>query len=398
MSYDRKIKYLDYLENGDKIRNAGFVKIEMVDGVCNMQFSISGLLPTDTIQREVWITDGAKETELGNLQLDQGKGVLSLKGLSSSGLGKERIPYENLYEIYIPITKNREVRCRWGDRKRMPRHSDNEQRSREMRQDVPGKISPWSERSEEDTPKKVNPVSAKSKSEKQEIDKPETVRPGSVSQETTGPDNKSVVHNRVTYKDKGDGQESPVIGGRQSKAVKPNEFEQEAKHVKTLGTMDGNPTLETVRGGNRDFMWPQNATLSKKETKSAPVLSGEKAMPVRIQEDKWKQLCALYPHVAPFQDDRDFLSIGPNDFVILNRKYHKLVNNSFLLHGFYNYEHLILFRRVKRGTELFYMGVPGNYYEKEKQVALMYGFESFECKKEPAQEGDFGYYLIPVDL
>jgi hypothetical protein len=162
--------------------------------------------------------------------------------------------------------------------------------------------------------------------------------------------------------------------------------------------IDGTAMIETVRGGNRDFMWPQNATFNKKGTQSVPSMVGEKAMPVRIQEDKWKQLSALYPHVAPFQDDRDFLSIGPNDFVILNRNYHKMVNNSFLLHGYYNYEHLILLRRVKRGTELFYIGVPGNYYEKEKQVALMYGFESFECKKEPAQEGDFGYYMIPVDL
>jgi len=42
--------------------------------------------------------------------------------------------------------------------------------------------------------------------------------------------------------------------------------------------------------------------------------------------------------------------------------------------------------------------VPGNFYEREKQVALMFGFESFECQKEPAQVGDFGYYMIPVEL
>jgi hypothetical protein len=42
------------------------------------------------------------------------------------------------------------------------------------------------------------------------------------------------------------------------------------------------------------------------------------------------------------------------------------------------------------------VGVPGNYYEKEKQVAVMFGFESFETKTEPAKEGDFGYYMIGV--
>jgi len=120
--------------------------------------------------------------------------------------------------------------------------------------------------------------------------------------------------------------------------------------------------------------------------------------PISLHEDKWKQLYHVYPHVTPFQDDREYLSIGPNDFVILNKTYHKLVNNSFLLHGFYNYEHLILARVVRRGEERYYLGVPGNYYEREKQVAVMFGFESFECQKEPAREGDFGYYMIRVEI
>jgi hypothetical protein len=42
--------------------------------------------------------------------------------------------------------------------------------------------------------------------------------------------------------------------------------------------------------------------------------------------------------------------------------------------------------------------VPGNFYDREKQVAVMYGFESFECAKEPAGQGDFGYYMIRVEL
>ena len=46
----------------------------------------------------------------------------------------------------------------------------------------------------------------------------------------------------------------------------------------------------------------------------------------------------------------------------------------------------------------YYIGVPGNFYEREKQVARMFGFESFEGTREPAWEGDFGYYLIAVEL
>ena len=117
-----------------------------------------------------------------------------------------------------------------------------------------------------------------------------------------------------------------------------------------------------------------------------------------LLDDKWKQLSAIYPHISPFDDERDYLSIGPGDFVILTQRYYRLVNNSFLLHGFYNYKHLILTRMENRGEVRFYIGVPGNFYEREKQVAVMFGFESFECHEEPAGSGDFGYYMIRVEI
>jgi hypothetical protein len=396
MSYDRKIKYLDYLENGDKIRNAGFVKIEMADGICNMQFNINGLLPTDTIQREVWITDGTNETELGNLQLNQGKGTLSLKGLSAEGLGRGRIPYEHLSDIYIPISKNREVRCKWDDRKRMSRNGEAKVRSDSVRQAAAAK--------ETDRGQHVKQLREDVREKQMPKTEPLGVNDG--ESKSNGSSTKTFGYEAVNK-----GTERSVQGmtnPERSNHERSNPERLASAKQETQGAVgvikkpivraEGTMALETVRGGNRDFMWPQNATLAKKEAQVATEPSGEKAMPTRIQEDKWKQLSSLYPHLAPFQDDRDFLAIGPNDFVILNRSFHKLVNNSFLLHGYYNYDHLILLRKVKRGTELFYIGVPGNYYEKEKQVALMYGFESFECKKEPAQEGDFGYYMIPVDL
>jgi hypothetical protein len=439
MSYDRKIKYLDYLENGDKIRNAGFVKIEKADEICSMQFCVTGLLPTDTIQREVWITDGTKETELGNLQLEHGKGALTLKGLSADSLGRERISYDDLYEIYIPISKNREVRCKWGDRKRMSGSSEGEMMSkndvskstlvtgrlgasvREQRTEFPQQedINRGTTKQESRTPKTARSEGGRpspSRQNDREVavsDRNPMVsdrnltgsgrKPTASDRKPTASDQKPIASDRNPT---GSGQKSaitdrtPMVSDRKS-TVSGQETvrSDQQRHIKTLSGGNGAPApMETVRGGNRDFMWPQNATIAKKEQQHDHIQGEENVMQVRIQEDKWKQLSALYPHMAPFQDDRDFLTIGPNEFVILNRNYHKLVNNSFKLHGYYNYNHLIILRKAKRGTELFYIGVPGNFYEKEKQVALMYGFESFECKKEPAQEGDFGYYMIPVDL
>ena len=125
-----------------------------------------------------------------------------------------------------------------------------------------------------------------------------------------------------------------------------------------------------------------------KETKNA----------IHMKDTKWEQLSSIYPHIHPFRDTREFLSVGPEDFVILRERCYQMTHNSFLLHGYYNYRHLLLMKQGTPDQVKYYIGVPGNFYEREKQVARMFGFESFEGVREPAREGDFGYYLISVEL
>lgn len=119
---------------------------------------------------------------------------------------------------------------------------------------------------------------------------------------------------------------------------------------------------------------------------------------LHMKDTKWEQLSSIYPHIHPFRDAREFLSVGPEDFVVLRERCYQMTHNSFLLHGYYNYRHLLLLRQETAGQAKYYIGVPGNFYEREKQVARMFGFESFEGAREPAWEGDFGYYLISVEL
>lgn len=144
------------------------------------------------------------------------------------------------------------------------------------------------------------------------------------------------------------------------------------------------------------------------ETKAAEIgeertdLLRERISPaeIRIEEvilnDKWAQLCQTYPVVHPYEDEREYISIQPKDFVIMTGDYQHLANNSFLLHGFYNYRHLILGREWQ--GDCFYLGVPGVYYEREKMVARMFGFEAFECSGGRAEAGRFGYYLRKVNI
>ena len=95
----------------------------------------------------------------------------------------------------------------------------------------------------------------------------------------------------------------------------------------------------------------------------------------------------MYPEIHPFRDSREYLSIAPKDFVVLCKEYQKLVHNSFLLHGYYNYRHLILGRIRQKDAWQYYIGVPGNFYDREKMVAEMFGFEAFEGEKNPTSPG-----------
>lgn len=116
--------------------------------------------------------------------------------------------------------------------------------------------------------------------------------------------------------------------------------------------------------------------------------------------DKWEQIRQKYNNIHPFGDERIFVSLQLEDLVVLPETYHKLIHNSFLLHSFYNYRHLILGKDYKLGNSIeqcYYLGVPGVFFEREKQVAVMFGFEGFECAG-AVDIGKFGYYVREVAI
>ena len=108
----------------------------------------------------------------------------------------------------------------------------------------------------------------------------------------------------------------------------------------------------------------------------------------------WEKLEKTHEMTYPFEDDMGCYRIFPKDIYLLHGNYHGLANNQFLMHGYYNYRHLIIFPKKEEGE--YWLGVPGIYHEREKMAARMYGFEKFEGAKKNYRTGDLGYYLITV--
>lgn len=110
------------------------------------------------------------------------------------------------------------------------------------------------------------------------------------------------------------------------------------------------------------------------------------------QPDKWEVIKKKYPILYPFRGQGPYVSIKPVDLQLLDRKYHDLSNNSYLMHAFYTYRHMILGEYTQDKGTFFYVGVPGEFVKKEQSSAAMFGFEGYE------HSGDLGYYLYRVEL
>jgi hypothetical protein len=108
-----------------------------------------------------------------------------------------------------------------------------------------------------------------------------------------------------------------------------------------------------------------------------------------------------FPRMYPFEDNEVAwcVRIEPQDIGMLPMDDWILANNSFLLHGYYSYRHLI-FARINNASGVSYiLGIPGIYHNREKFMAKMFGFENFKCaKRKERRTGEFGYWFIPIVL
>lgn len=128
----------------------------------------------------------------------------------------------------------------------------------------------------------------------------------------------------------------------------------------------------------------------------------ETEQPAPDPDARWQQIRKEFPKIQPFESDgnSEVLAIRPEDIGKLPRENWIYGNNSFLLHGYYNYRYLILIRLDQVNGEVRYLlGVPGHYYSNEKYMANMFGFPNFVLsKKQPPNDGRFGYWYTDIKM
>jgi len=114
-----------------------------------------------------------------------------------------------------------------------------------------------------------------------------------------------------------------------------------------------------------------------------------------------ERMFANFPTVQPFTQVNKFkwVKIEPKDLGVLPVEVWILANNSFLLHGYYNYRHLLFGIIPVESKKQYVIAVPGIYHNTEKTMAGMFGFQRFlSTTNDQAEIGDFGYWIQQVVL
>lgn len=391
--YQKEIIYMGLYKDGSRIGNAGFLKVENREEesrfqlkLQNIPYNIKGRFPVRLYQGNDW-------KEINGISVQEGGGSWeeNLKAAASGVQVQIMLPGGYLLEGKGKGAPKHTIRAGVNTEERPQQPSPVVQTEPGMQTNRPENSrdreqqeSRWSENPQKNAERENAQLSDISVEQDSNITRAENAGPDK-AQNTIDDDlfrNAAQMQNGSTNS-AGD---MPEKARRSSGMI--SEQRNEAKFYNLRGGSPGRlPQIIPIEN-------TRNSEPARRERQAAIVTEElQRQEAYSLKEDKWEQILESYEKIHPYGDERVYVKLEPKDFIILQAKYQHLVNNSFLLHGFYNYRYVILGKEQD-----YYLGVPGVFYEREKMVALMFGFEAFECPGGTAKAGEFGYYLRKVEL
>ncbi len=171
--------------------------------------------------------------------------------------------------------------------------------------------------------------------------------------------------------------------------------EQDAQEIEETRQQDEDADIarETARANKAASAAAESAVTKQSEMEAEEIPS---SMPDNIAE----QLLSLFPQMFPFEGDRvlDSVRMELQDLSYFPMESWVLTGNTFLLHGFYCYRHLLFCkRRMADGTLAYALGIPGIHHVRDEAFAGMFGFTEFQSLKDTSDTlGEYGYWFMPL--
>ena len=180
--------------------------------------------------------------------------------------------------------------------------------------------------------------------------------------------------------------ESAQSAGRQA------DLQQETAQMKAQQVRAMEAVQELLfRNTNPQGTMPQNTKLQDTTPQNA---KPQKEMPA------FEKVFINRDFIDAFEDDYfyDCVEVTPELLKQLPSEDDAVVNNSFLVHGYYNFKH-ILFGKVceNDNNTRYFIGVPGMYCNRERFMASMFGFCNFKkSHRSDYSNPYFGYWYQEI--
>lgn len=450
-AYHRLISYIYAYEGGIKGKNTGFAKLETRGTSCRIQVSVRRVFAGGS-PIGVYLLAGQEEIRIGPLFVRGGNGefraVVNCENIEGSGCNMEECcgltlhetdsawrAYTTIWEDAVAHAAEVELADVTAEKVR-EQEAEKEEATRKLAENVSGEVNSASVGKEklDEASELTRSGEMESQDTSTETEKKEAVNINEtdfgISQpqpEKLEDSNLEIFEDTETMEavpdisETSDHQEAEVVQETQTETPQES-FQESTQEVQTETPQESSQEsfqeaqTEARRKDSQESTWEvrkemppdsppdhQEAFRSDSQNQKQPQPDSSKEFSKEDPaESLWNRLRAAYPKVTAFEcaDGCEILVIKPQDIGLLPRENWVYGNNSFLLHGYYNYRYLILARLGKPGERGRYiLGVPGHYGNNEKYMAAMFGFDRFvRSTRQPPRDSRFGYWYTDLNF
>lgn len=393
----RFIRYLYEYERGRRLRNVGFVKVEQNGNECTLHIHGKGLHMKGERKLTVYLFFKAGDECVGIWQgtIDNVNPAINYRLYYKEEDVGGTENFQKINGIILESEMGHKYAAVWDDatvdignmrilnpsqERDIPREKSGQGESESVTREKAG-VQSDPERKEK-IQERPDPGRKEEQQESSGLDRKEGVK------ERFAPDRKEESQKRrefIREEAHGENPESGIEGERQ-------ESPESAVSVEFLERRE--PVQEEELRESPGFVredesdTEQEAAASRENPQRADTISQEACE----QDDEQNKVPQSFGQCT---------KIRRNDIAKLPRCEWKWANNSFLLHGYYNYHHLALIHEGNR----FLLGVPGIYHPQEAKAASVFGFTEFIpvqdmevdlTEDEGGGRDQFGYWCRPV--
>ena len=447
-AYHRLISYIYAYEGGIKGKNTGFAKLETRGTSCRIQVSVRRVFAGGS-PIGVYLLAGQDEIRIGTLFVRGGNGefrtVVNCENIEGSGCNMEECcgltlhetdsawrAYTTIWEdavahaaevelADVTAEKVREQEAEKEEATRKQTEKAQEAESLDAEENVSGEVDSESvgkekldEASELARSGEMESQDTSTETEKKEVANINEADFGISQPQPEQPEdsNLEIFEDTETMEEvpdipeTSDYQEAEIVQEAQTETPQES-FQESTQEVQTETPQESSQesSQEAQAEARREDSQPdcQEPFQPGSQNQKQPQPDSSKESPKEDPaETLWNRLRVTYPKVTAFEctDGCEILVIKPQDIGLLPRENWVYGNNSFLLHGYYNYRYLILARLGKSGERGRYiLGVPGHYGNNEKYMAAMFGFDRFvRSTRQPPRDSRFGYWYTDLNF